>query len=218
MKSATRWGIWAAVLIVIVAAMHFTGLSLMAVRTGSMRPGIQPGDAVIGISPTLVAPAVGDIIVAAPKQGGVNIPPIAHRIISQDQAGWHTKGDFNNYDDSWTVHPSEISHTVLFSLPLHYVRDPRVIAGLLAVGALVVLWPRKRSSNSSEDSDAPEGDSVIDLPAWKPEPSGRSDGPAHARRATPAHSRAAQSGPRPPAVRGGADLLTTTSVGSGHVR
>ena len=56
MKSATRWGIWAAVLIVIVAAMHFTGLSLMAVRTGSMRPGIQPGDAVIGISPTLVAP------------------------------------------------------------------------------------------------------------------------------------------------------------------
>ena len=104
MKSATRWGIWAAVLIVIVAAMHFTGLSLAAVRTGSMRPGIQPGDAVIGISPTLVAPAVGDIIVAAPKQGDVNIPdrPPDHQ---PDQAGWHTKGDFNNYDDSWTVHP-----------------------------------------------------------------------------------------------------------------
>ncbi len=211
MKFAARWGVWVAALIVIVAAVHFTGLSLMAVRTGSMRPGIQPGDAVIGISPTLLAPAVGDIIVAEPKQGDVKIPPIAHRIISQDQAGWHTKGDFNNYDDSWTVHPSEVSHTVLFSLPLHYVRDARVIAGLLCVGALVAFWPRKRSSEASDD------DSVIDLPAWTPEPSGRTEGPAHARR-TPAHSRAAQRWPQPTPVHDGSDPLMATSAGGARVR
>lgn len=181
MRRALRWAVTAAILIAVVATIHWAGLALMAVRTGSMRPGIQPGDAVIGISPTLVAPAVGDIIVAEPKQGDVQIPPIAHRIISRDEAGWHTKGDFNNYDDSWTVHPDEVTHTVLFSVPLHYVRDPRVIAALIGFGALLAFWPRKRSE---EEQEAAEVEARAAELAWTPVPTGTSTGPAHARPST----------------------------------
>lgn len=131
--------------------MGFLGLALLPVRTASMVPAIYPADMVVGVHPRLVSPQVGKIVVAEPyfTEGGEQLPPIAHRIIGTQSGGWETQGDANPNPDGWTVRDQDITHVVVATLPTRYARDPRIIAGIVGVAALVMLWPRPATPPSA---------------------------------------------------------------------
>lgn len=126
----------------------FVGLRAFPVLTGSMVPAFDPGDLVITVSPRVVAPEVGRVVVAEPyfTEGGDRLPPIAHRIIGTQEGGWKTQGDANPEPDGWTVRDQDITSVVVTSVPMDFAGDPRWIAALVGFGALVWLWPRSGSA------------------------------------------------------------------------
>lgn len=122
----------------------YLGLAFLPVRTGSMVPAFYPADMVIGVSPQVKKPGIGDVVVAEPyfTEGGDKLPAIAHRIIDTQRGGWETQGDANPNPDGWIVRDEDISHVVVGSIPMRYAKDPRIIAAIVGVSALVMLWPR----------------------------------------------------------------------------
>lgn len=161
MSRATRSAATVALLAAAVVAMLLSGLSLMPVKTGSMRPELYPGDLVIGVRPSLVAPQVGDIVVATPKfaENSDRMPPIAHRIIgvSEDGKGWVTKGDYNPEPDAWTAYPEDVAKVIVGHVPVRFVQRPIVIVVAFALLALVWLWPRAVVEESDEEQGASAG-------------------------------------------------------------
>ena len=128
---------------IVLGLLWWVGLAFMPVRSGSMQPTFYPGDAVIGVSPRLVSPRVGDVVVAHPIQGDQQLPPIAHRIIESTPQGFRTQGDANPNPDAWFVRPADISHTVVAAAPLRFLRSPIAVAIAVGLVALVLLWPRR---------------------------------------------------------------------------
>lgn len=122
----------------------FVGLRFFPVLTGSMVPAFDPGDLVVTVSPRIVAPEIGRVVVATPffAEGGDQLPPIAHRIIDTQEGGWKTQGDANPEPDGWIVRDQDISRVVVASIPMDFAQDPRWIAAIVGFGALVWLWPR----------------------------------------------------------------------------
>lgn len=147
MGRARGWLITAAAMAAFVGLFFVGGLTLMPVKTGSMRPTLQPGDVVIGVKPWLSAPAVGKVVVATPDfaVNGDRLPPIAHRIIDRAESGtgWVTKGDYNPEADGWTVRPGDVQRVMVAHLPVRWVQSPLVIVGAITLLALAWLWPRK---------------------------------------------------------------------------
>lgn len=127
----------------------FIGFRVSPVLTGSMVPAFDPGDLVITVNPRIVAPSVGTVVVAEPyfTDGGEQLPPIAHRIIGTQPGGWQTQGDANPEPDGWTVRDQDISGVVVTSVSTGFARDPRWIAAIVGLAALVWLWPRGGSAN-----------------------------------------------------------------------
>lgn len=156
-RSASRWRLAGGWLIFFGLAwftLVFLGLRVYPVLTGSMVPSFGPGDLVITVSPRIVAPEVGKVVVAEPyfTEGGEQLPPIAHRIIGTQSGGWRTQGDANPEPDGWTVRAQDIRRVVIASVPMDFARDPRWIAGLVGFAALVWLWPRDRATPRSSAS------------------------------------------------------------------
>lgn len=99
-----------AVLAVATVGLAFTvagtltgGWGLVPVLTGSMRPGIQPGDAVFVTPEPLSAVRAGQVLVFQPPgEGGASV---VHRVVAVtgDPTGpvIRTKGDANNVADPW---------------------------------------------------------------------------------------------------------------------
>ena len=150
------------------------GFALLPVRTGSMVPAIYPADVVIGVSPQINSPGIGDVVVAEPyfTEGGEKLPPIAHRIIGTQQGGWETQGDANPNPDGWIVRDADITHTVVATLPMRHSRDPRVIAGIVGIAALVVLWPRNSRPSVQFLPPGPESGTTRPVPV-RPQPPGQ---------------------------------------------
>lgn len=140
---------------------------LVPVLTGSMRPGIQPGDVVLVTPEPVAAVKPGQILVFQPPGlGGVSV---VHRVISvTDQGGRpviRTKGDANNVPDAWkaklggpkawrvrAVIPklgylavAEKHSMFLLALKL------ALIAGGLAVG-FSAIWRHRPDGDSDEQS------------------------------------------------------------------
>ncbi len=162
---------------IVLGVLWWSGMALMPVRSGSMRPTFYPGDAVIGVSPRLVTPKVGDVVVAHPHQGDQQLPPIAHRIIESTPEGFRTQGDANPYADAWIVRPGDISHTVVASAPLRFLRSPIAVAVAVGLVALVLLWPRRRKEAEPTQQEQP----------WRTAPRRPGYAPRHSRE--PARSR-----------------------------
>jgi signal peptidase len=84
------------------AAIAFLGVRLGPVLSGSMRPGIQPGDLVITAPVAVTALRPGDVISFFPPGRDV---PVIHRLTSitaRDDGTWiTTKGDANDVADPW---------------------------------------------------------------------------------------------------------------------
>ncbi len=119
----------ARVLAMLVLGVGLSGLlglltsQVLIVRTGSMAPALQPGDAVV-IGPASRPLAVGDIVTYQ-VQGRL----ITHRIAGVDGEAFITKGDANEAVDPWKVSPAEVRGSVLLRIPcagylLAFLRQP----------------------------------------------------------------------------------------------
>jgi signal peptidase len=92
-------------------ALAFGGFALHTVLSGSMRPGIQPGDLVVVQRAPASSLHVGDVIAFLPPDGGTapvapgSSEPVLHRVISMDQSTGilQTRGDANTAADSPVV-------------------------------------------------------------------------------------------------------------------
>jgi signal peptidase I len=92
---------------------------LTPVLTGSMRPGIQPGDVVVTHRVPVTSLHVGDIVVFMPP--GANIAKV-HRIHTLQKAGNSivvtNKGDANNATDPWgKIIMKGNAYKVAFTIP-----------------------------------------------------------------------------------------------------
>ena len=145
------------------------------VLTGSMRPGIQPGDVVMDKPVQISAAHVGDVVTFSdPGRDGALV---THRIRSITrgpvQTDVETRGDANNASERWTIKTKDRVGRVVYVIPKvgHVavaLRNPAgiivlVVLPILAIGFGIV---RKIWQEEDEDDEAPDDD---ELPAPAPE-------------------------------------------------
>jgi signal peptidase I len=124
-----------------VVLMTFSALSVSGVvkarivLTGSMSPSINPGDIIVTVPPTRMAPEQGDVVAYEGKRfDGSKVGVFSHRIIGGDaQNGFVVKGDANPNPDVQRPKIPDISGIVIFTLPF--------IGKILTPRSLIVLVP-----------------------------------------------------------------------------
>ena len=125
--SVRRWRITGYVALVALLAIltvfgvaGVTGMvSLRVVLTGSMMPTINPGDLIVTVNDSLLAPREGDVVVYTGRTfEGKAIAPFAHRIIGGDaEQGWIVKGDANPTADVQRPTETDIESVVVATIP-----------------------------------------------------------------------------------------------------
>lgn len=135
-RAWVRWVAWAALvaLFASIAGLGLTGtLSLRVVETGSMRPGIQPGDVIVTVSQAVRRPTIGDVVVYTGRTfDGKVIAPFAHRIVGGDaKTGWVVKGDANPSPDTQRPLPTDITGVMVGQIP--------GVGGFLNLQSLIML-------------------------------------------------------------------------------
>lgn len=160
----------AAALIVVPKA---TGGMSLTVLTGSMRPGIQPGDVVVvkGVdAASIQSLQVGDVITFLPFPDDPTL--VTHRIVAKiaghDGYSFITQGDANNAVDTWgPVYDYQIRGQLLFTVPkVGYAQQwigsakvwlpPAIGLGLIGYGVIAVLSNLRRRRPDAEPA-APAG-------------------------------------------------------------
>ncbi|MCL2470214.1 MAG: signal peptidase I [Propionibacteriaceae bacterium] len=109
--------------IVLVVVPRILGGTSLTVLTGSMEPGIMPGDVVVtkGVDPQVIdSLQVGDIIVFLPYADDPTI--VTHRIVgisaSASGRAFITQGDNNNVVDEWNpVRAEQIRGELVYVVP-----------------------------------------------------------------------------------------------------
>ena len=86
------------------------GYSSAVVLTGSMSGTIEPDDLIITRKQSDYM--VGDIVMY--QTGGT---PVTHRIISENEKGYRTKGDANNADDGTDIPKEDVVGKVVLVIP-----------------------------------------------------------------------------------------------------
>jgi signal peptidase I len=150
------------------AAVFLLHLHLQPVLSGSMRPGIQPGDLAI----TRPAPAgslePGDVIVYVPP--GTD-EAVMHRLVSVDRRDdglWiTTRGDANDVEDPWGAVRlrGDTAYQLVAVVPkagylpvwTRSARGPVLIAAGLLFGLSALLSHRRRSGEQRRASGFAEG-------------------------------------------------------------
>jgi signal peptidase I len=164
--------VWAVVLVIGVPGLLYAVPALAGsdaafiVLTGSMEPGISPGDVVFVTALDPVDVREGDVITFHSRAGDNFI--ITHRVVevleSEDRVRWITQGDANQNPDPFVVTPETLIGRVEFKIPawglllnvvkspLGYVTVVLVPCGLVITRELVRLykeldaWDRARQS------------------------------------------------------------------------
>jgi signal peptidase len=129
------------------------------VLTGSMRPGIQPGDVVVVRPVPTDELKVGDVIAYLPP---AHTTPVLHRIVSIDPSGLATKGDANNVADPWGKVGTDSATTLRLvwvipkvGLIAHNRGTVLIGAGALLIAAIALtVLTHKRSEKRDGDDDA----------------------------------------------------------------
>ncbi|MDX1744678.1 MAG: signal peptidase I, partial [Halobacteriales archaeon] len=125
----------AAVMVLIVASLligQVLGQPVLLgfVETGSMAPTLDPGDGFIAIPSALAGPVEpGDVVVFDAENlhgGGL----VTHRVISETDQGFITKGDANPVNDQES------------SIREPPVQDQQIVAEVLQIGGTVVVIPQ----------------------------------------------------------------------------
>ncbi|HET6794680.1 MAG TPA: signal peptidase I [Acidimicrobiales bacterium] len=141
------------------------------VLSGSMRPGIQPGDLVLVRPEPIEAVKVGQVLMFHPPGQAPSVV-VVHRVISvehrQEGIVVRTKGDANNTPDTWkaVLQGPRAWHVALVIPKVGYVSvfekgrythlavtTTLVVAGLW--WGLAALW--RRPADESGDTDEPDG-------------------------------------------------------------
>jgi signal peptidase len=164
-----------AVFLLLAVGPHVFGYHTATMLTGSMEPGIMPGDVVVTAQKPASELAVGDVI-------SYQIPIEDHRVethrvvevktMKDGSIEFRTKGDANENDDPWTA---TIQGDTVWEMKavvpklgsaIRVLRAPAVQHGILwiAFGGLLLLglstiWGKK-SQVSDKDSDEPELEST----------------------------------------------------------
>ena len=117
-----------------VKAPTVFGCSSAVVLTGSMSGTIEPDDFIITHKQSDYT--VGDIVMY--QTGGT---PVTHRIISENEKGYRTKGDANNTDDGTEIPKEDIVGKVVLVIPKigAVVRLARTPIGMLSLFAAIIL-------------------------------------------------------------------------------
>lgn len=115
------------------------GYSSAVVLTGSMSGTIEPDDFIITHKQSDYT--VGDIVTY--QTGGT---PVTHRIVSENEKGYRTKGDANNTDDGTDIPKEDVVGKVVLVLPkigaaVRLVRTPTGMLGLFAAIILITELP-----------------------------------------------------------------------------
>jgi signal peptidase len=127
------------------------GYQVLGMKTGSMRPVVDPGDLVIAhqVRPTDIRP--GDVISFREPIGSQ--APYTHRVVRvvyrADGPEFQTKGDANPTADLWTVHYTTagwrvvhvVRHGGLFLAFVQGTVGRRLIAAAVFVVTIALLWP-----------------------------------------------------------------------------
>ena len=154
-------------ILAIAAAIWVTGLTVAVVKTGSMRPTVQPGDLVVSVSPNIHPPDIGSIVATEPIVNGAPLPAIAHRIIGTRPDGTViTKGDYNPNPDPWQLHTPDLRSVVILTIPTQWTRNPAIIAAGIGALVLLVTWPTRKPEPALE----PAPPETIDLTTPTPHP------------------------------------------------
>ena len=122
-----------------VKAPTVFGCSSAVVLTGSMSGTIEPDDFIIIHKQSDYT--VGDIVMY--QTGGT---PVTHRIISENEKGYRTKGDANNTDDGTDIPKEDVVGKVVLVIPkigaaVRLARTPIGMLGLFAAIILIVELP-----------------------------------------------------------------------------
>lgn len=115
------------------------GFRSYTVLTGSMEPGIMPGDLVIVKSVDTKKLEKSDIITF--KYEGTTV---THRIVEKEESGFVTKGDNNNVEDSEIVLEADVIGEVITVIPnlghvVAFLSKPIVMVLALIMLALLIL-------------------------------------------------------------------------------
>ncbi len=171
----------AVALIVIPKVMG--GMSL-TVLTGSMEPGIKPGDIVVtkGIDTAQARDlAIGTVVAFLPYPDDPTL--VTHRIIektvSADGVAFTMKGDNNNTPDSWNpVHDYQVRGEVIYTVPkIGYARQwasgsvgwvvPAAAVLLIGYGVFTFAGSfRKSKSDEADGEGAADPSAEADPRGW----------------------------------------------------
>jgi signal peptidase len=111
------------------------------VLTESMQPVINPGDLLVSVSPGLISPQTGKVVIYTGKKfDGTVVASFAHRVIGGDEkSGYIVKGDANDQADVQRPTLSEIEGVVLFNVPkVGLLLNPKTMSLLLVF--LLGIW------------------------------------------------------------------------------
>ena len=135
----------AVLVLVALGALLASGHRVLIVRSGSMAPAIQTGDVVVT---TMVGPsdvAVGDVVTFRdPSREG---ELVTHRVVKARVEGgsfrFQTRGDANTGSEQWSIEADGKLGRLWFTIPkagypLAWMGEPRIRAGFLIVGALLL--------------------------------------------------------------------------------
>lgn len=129
------------------AVLHsYANVAIRIVRTGSMEPALQPGDAVVVHSVPAVAIREGDIaLLFHPNDGEIE----AHRVLTVDESttgiALVTKGDANPASDpAITVPRRSAVERAVFTMPkfgyfITIFGSTQFLGGLCALGLMVLI-------------------------------------------------------------------------------
>lgn len=102
---------------VAMTVLRFSGGELLAIRTGSMTPSMEPGDLLISrdVDPRTVRK--GDVITF--RVPSVDNTLVTHRVtkVSDNGNTFSTKGDANDTEDPFTTNADDVLGTRWFSIP-----------------------------------------------------------------------------------------------------
>ena len=111
------------------------------VLTESMQPVINPGDLLVSVSPRIISPQTGKVVIYTGKKfDGTVVASFAHRVIGGDEkSGYIVKGDANDQADVQRPTLSEIEGVVLFNVPkVGLLLNPKTMSLLLVF--LLGIW------------------------------------------------------------------------------
>ena len=146
-----------------VSLANHAGYQALGMKTGSMRPTINPGDLVIAhaVRPTDIRN--GDIITFRSPLG--SHAPYTHRVVrtiaGPDGPRFVTKGDANPSPDIWTVHYAaegwRVSHVLRHGgLLLAFEQSApgrRMLAAAVFIVTVALLWPVFAGKSRTDETD-----------------------------------------------------------------